>query len=86
MKIEPESQNSDLSLSEQEVEKLTTLLAGEEQHLSRVYDKLNGGFVESIIHNYDRNVIDVEMNYGVQGGKTYSEDLQVCRKKMGWLN
>ena len=77
-------------LSDTEEKQITELLDKEDQLLKKIYSKLNGGFYESHVFNYDNEFIDVEFKFGVSSGgpddRTTTEQAKINRKTMTWEN
>jgi hypothetical protein len=72
-----------------ELEALNKLIAKEEKLLLLPYKNFSGGFVESNVFDYDDEIIDVELKYGVQSDTddtVYTETLKINRKTMEWTD
>ena len=73
---------TEFPLTEEELEKLTTLLEEEEWNYYYPYKQRSGGYAEAIVYEIDEDRIQVEMNYGVTGESLYTNELPIDRETM----
>jgi hypothetical protein len=74
--------NTEFPLTEEELEKLTALLEEEEFNYYYPYKKRSGGYAEATVYEIVEDRIYVEMNYGVTGELTYTNELPIDRETM----
>ena len=76
-------------LTSDELAKLTLILKDLEAPMFRIYRKLNGGFSEAKMFDYDEGTIDVILEYGVQDGdenNVRTEQFRIDRETMKVIN
>jgi hypothetical protein len=74
--------NSDCPLTKQERIELCEALDGLEWHAYRPFKHLSGGFANASVYDYDKNSVDVQLNYGVDGqgeSANYTADITLDR-------
>jgi hypothetical protein len=70
------------TLTKKELSKLAIVLEKIEEPMFRIYRKINCGYAEAKMFDYDDEIIDVEFNYGIEGESIYTEQYQIDRKTM----
>ncbi len=69
-------------LTKEELIALTIELGKLETPMYIVYRKFNSGFSEATMFDFDDEIIDVELNFGVDGERVYTEQYKIDRKTM----
>lgn len=72
-------------LNSRELKKVTEILNEFEKEAIGPIRKINGSFAIASMFNYDDEIVDVEIKYGIQddtGSDVHTELFKICRIKM----